>query len=95
MDVVADYMENARIIREGLQKAGYTVFGGINAPYIWLKVPHGDSWRFYDELLSRYHIIGTPGEGFGAAGEGYFRMTAFATRENTLEAMERIQKGSL
>ena len=95
MDVVSDYMENARIIREGLQKAGYTVFGGINAPYIWLKVPHGDSWRFYDELLSRYHIIGTPGEGFGAAGEGYFRMTAFATRENTLEAMERIQKGSL
>ena len=95
MDVVADYMENARIIREGLQKAGYTVFGGINAPYIWLKVPHGDSWRFYDELLSRHHIIGTPGEGFGAAGEGYFRMTAFATRENTLEAMERIQRGSL
>ena len=95
MDVVADYMENARIIREGLQKAGYTVFGGVNAPYIWLKVPHGDSWRFYDELLSNYHIIGTPGEGFGAAGEGYFRMTAFATRENTLEAMERIQKGSL
>ena len=95
MSVVADYMENARIIREGLQKAGYTVFGGVNAPYIWLKVPHGDSWRFYDELLSRHHIIGTPGEGFGAAGEGYFRMTAFATRENTLEAMRRIQKGSL
>ena len=95
MDVVADYMENARLIREGLQKAGYTVFGGVNAPYIWLKVPHGDSWRFYDELLSNYHIIGTPGEGFGAAGEGYFRMTAFATRENTIEAMRRIQKGSL
>ncbi|MCE5189329.1 MAG: LL-diaminopimelate aminotransferase [Eubacteriales bacterium] len=95
MGVVADYMENARIIREGLQKAGYTVFGGRNAPYIWLKVPHGDSWRFYDELLQHYHIIGTPGEGFGAAGEGYFRMTAFATRENTIEAMERIQKGSI
>ena len=95
MDVVADYMENARIIREGLQKAGYTVFGGINAPYIWLKVPHGDSWRFYDELLRNYHIIGTPGEGFGAAGEGFFRMTAFATRENTIKAMERIQKGSI
>ncbi|MEA4870764.1 MAG: LL-diaminopimelate aminotransferase [Christensenella sp.] len=95
MNVVADYMENARIIREGLQKAGYTVFGGINAPYIWLKVPHGDSWKFYDELLSRYHIIGTPGEGFGAAGEGFFRMTAFATRENTITAMERIQKGSI
>ena len=95
MDVVADYMENARIIREGLQKAGYKVFGGINAPYIWLKVPHGDSWRFYDELLKNYHIIGTPGEGFGAAGEGFFRMTAFATRENTIKAMERIQKGSV
>ena len=95
MGVVADYMENARIIREGLQKAGYTVFGGINAPYIWLKVPHGDSWKFYDELLSQYHIIGTPGEGFGASGEGYFRMTAFASRENTITAMERIQRGSL
>ncbi|NLI53020.1 MAG: LL-diaminopimelate aminotransferase [Clostridiales bacterium] len=93
LNVVADYMENARIIREGLQKAGYTVFGGVNAPYIWLKVPHGDSWRFFDELLKNYHIIGTPGEGFGAAGEGFFRMTAFATRENTIEAMERIQKG--
>lgn len=95
LGVVADYMENARIIRDGLQKAGYTVFGGVNAPYIWLKVPHGDSWKFYDELLSRCHIIGTPGEGFGAAGEGYFRMTAFATRENTIQAMERIQKGSV
>ena len=95
MNVVADYMENARIIREGLQQAGYKVFGGVNAPYIWLKVPHGDSWKFFDELLKNYHIIGTPGEGFGAAGEGYFRMTAFATRESTLEAMERIHKGSV
>lgn len=95
MNVVADYMENARIIREGLQKAGYKVFGGVNAPYIWLKVPHGDSWKFFDELLKHYHIIGTPGEGFGASGEGYFRMTAFATRESTLEAMERIHKGSV
>ena len=95
MDVVADYMENARIIREGLQKAGYKVFGGINAPYIWLKVPHGDSWKFYDELLTHYNIIGTPGEGFGAAGEGFFRMTAFATRESTIKAMERIKKGGV
>ncbi len=93
MNVVADYMENARIIRLSLQEAGYTVFGGVNAPYIWLKVPHGDSWRFFDELLKNYHIIGTPGEGFGAAGEGFFRMTAFASRENTIEAMERIKKG--
>lgn len=91
--VIADYMENARIIREGLQKAGYTVYGGVNAPYIWLRVPHGDSWRFYDELLAQHHIVGTPGAGFGRAGEGYFRMTAFSTRENTIRAMERITKG--
>ena len=89
-DVVAYYMENAKIIRESLQSAGYTVYGGMNAPYIWLKVPGGDSWAFYDELLDRYHIIGTPGAGFGKAGEGYFRMTAFATRENTIRAMKRI-----
>lgn len=88
--VIADYMENARIIRESLQSAGYTVYGGINAPYIWLKVPHGDSWRFYDELLAQHHIVGTPGAGFGKAGEGYFRMTAFASRQNTIRAMERI-----
>ncbi len=95
MDVVADYMENARIIREGLQSAGYTVYGGVNAPYIWLKVPNGDSWKFYDELLHQYNIIGTPGAGFGAAGEGYLRMTAFASRENTVKAMERIKKGGV
>lgn len=88
--VIADYMENARIIRESLQSAGYTVYGGVNAPYIWLKVPHGDSWRFYDELLAQHHIVGTPGAGFGKAGEGYFRMTAFASRQNTIRAMERI-----
>ena len=85
--------ENARIIRESLRAAGYTVYGGVNAPYIWLKVPHGDSWRFFDELLERHHIVATPGAGFGRAGEGYLRMTAFATRENTLRAMERIRKG--
>ena len=93
LGVVADYMENARIIRESLTKAGYTVYGGVNAPYIWLKVPGGDSWAFFDTLLTRYNVIGTPGAGFGAAGEGYLRMTAFATRENTLLAMERIMKG--
>ena len=92
-EVIAYYMENARIIRESLQKAGYTVYGGVNAPYIWLKVPGGDSWAFFDELLDRYHVIGTPGAGFGAAGEGYFRMTAFASRENTLLAMDRIVFG--
>lgn len=93
MSVVADYMENARIIRENLTKAGFTCYGGVNAPYIWLKVPGGDSWAFFDELLCKHHIVGTPGAGFGKAGEGYFRMTAFATRENTVRAMERILKG--
>lgn len=93
MSVVADYMENARIIRENLAKAGFTCYGGVNAPYIWLKVPGGDSWAFFDELLRKHHIVGTPGAGFGKAGEGYFRMTAFATRENTVRAMERILKG--
>lgn len=93
MSVVADYMENACIIRENLTKAGFTCYGGVNAPYIWLKVPGGDSWAFFDELLRKHHIVGTPGAGFGKAGEGYFRMTAFATRENTVRAMERILKG--
>ena len=93
MSVVADYMENARIIRENLTKAGFTCYGGVNAPYIWLKVPGGDSWAFFDELLRKHHIVGTPGAGFGKAGEGYFRRTAFATRENTVRAMERILKG--
>ena len=95
MDTVGYYMENARIIRSSLEKAGYTVYGGQNAPYVWIKVPNGDSWAFYDELLDRYHIIGTPGAGFGSAGEGYFRMTAFATRENTIRAMERISGGKV
>jgi LL-diaminopimelate aminotransferase len=93
MDTVDYYMENARIIRTSLEAAGYTVYGGQNAPYVWIKVPGGDSWAFYDELLDRCHIIGTPGAGFGKAGEGYFRMTAFATRENTIRAMQRIREG--
>lgn len=85
------YMENARIIREGLTKAGYTTYGGINAPYIWLKVPKGlTSWEFFDKLLEEKQIVGTPGVGFGPSGEGYFRLTAFGTRENTIKAMERI-----
>ncbi|MBR3129377.1 MAG: aminotransferase class I/II-fold pyridoxal phosphate-dependent enzyme, partial [Clostridia bacterium] len=79
--------------RTSLEAAGYTVYGGQNAPYVWIKVPGGDSWAFYDELLDRCHIIGTPGAGFGKAGEGYFRMTAFATRENTIRAMQRIREG--
>lgn len=85
------YLENARILREGLTKAGYAVVGGVNSPYIWLKTP-GDmtSWEFFDYLLDRYHIVGTPGSGFGPSGEGYFRLTAFNTRENTVRAIERL-----
>ena len=85
------YRENARIIREGLERAGYTVYGGINAPYIWLKVPDGvTSWEFFDKLLEEKNIVGTPGSGFGPSGEGYFRLTAFGSRESTIEAMERM-----
>jgi len=86
------YMENARIIREGLTKAGYEVFGGINAPYIWMKTPNKmGSWEFFDKLMKEANVIGTPGAGFGANGEGYFRLTAFGTRENTEKAIERIK----
>lgn len=85
------YMENARIIREGLNKAGFVTYGGVNAPYIWLKVPEGlTSWEFFDKLLKEKQIVGTPGVGFGPSGEGYFRLTAFGTRENTIKAMERM-----
>lgn len=86
------YMENARIIREGLQEAGYKIFGGVNAPYIWLKTPDNmGSWEFFDKLMKEAHVVGTPGAGFGANGEGYFRLTAFGTRENTVKAIERIK----
>ena len=89
---ISYYMENARIIREGLEKAGFTVFGGKNAPYIWLKVPEGlSSWEFFDKLLTEANVVGTPGVGFGPSGEGYFRLTAFGTKENTIEAMDRIK----
>lgn len=85
------YMENARIIREGIKKAGYKVFGGVNAPYIWLKTPDGmGSWDFFEKLMKVANVVGTPGAGFGANGEGYFRLTAFGSRENTLRAVERI-----
>lgn len=88
------YMENARIIREGLEGAGYKVFGGVNAPYIWLKTPGNmKSWDFFDKLMREVNVVGTPGAGFGAHGEGYFRLTAFATRANTEKAIERIKTG--
>ena len=87
------YMENAKLIKEGLEEAGYTTYGGINAPYIWLKVPDGiTSWEFFDKLLNEANVVGTPGVGFGPSGEGYFRLTAFGTKENTKEAIERIKK---
>ena len=90
---IAYYMNNAKIIREGLTNAGYTVFGGVNAPYIWLKTPDNmTSWEFFDYLLENLNIVGTPGSGFGPSGEGYFRLTAFGSLENTKEAMERIIK---
>ena len=87
------YMENARIIREGLEEIGIKYYGGINAPYVWLKVPNNmSSWEFFDILLEKVNIVGTPGSGFGPHGEGYFRLTAFGTKENTIKAMERIKR---
>ena len=89
---VAYYMNNAKVIREGLTALGYTVSGGVNAPYIWLKTPDQmTSWEFFDYLLEKIHVVGTPGSGFGPSGEGYFRLTAFGTYENTLAAIERFK----
>lgn len=89
--LVSFYMENARIIREQLTAAGLQVYGGVNAPYVWVKTPHGlSSWDFFDKLLHSCHVVGTPGSGFGAAGEGYFRISAFNSRANVVEAMERV-----
>lgn len=87
------YLENAKIIRKGLIDVGFTVYGGINAPYIWLKVPDKyTSWEFFDKLLYEVGVVGTPGSGFGPSGEGYFRLTAFGSKENTIEAIERIKE---
>lgn len=89
---IAYYMTNAKIILTGLQSAGIQAFGGVNAPYIWIKTPAGiDSWSFFDQLLNEVNIVGTPGAGFGPSGEGYFRLTSFGSRENTELAMERIK----
>src|SRR5947207_6527438 len=86
------YMENARIIREGLEAIGLTVYGAKNAPYIWVKTPAGlGSWDFFDTLLNDAHVVSTPGAGFGPAGEGYLRLTAFGQRAQTEEAVERIR----
>ncbi len=85
------YLENAQMIRQKLSEAGITVYGGVHAPYIWVKTPQGvSSWEFFDQLLHRCYVVGTPGSGFGAAGEGYFRISAFNSRANVVEAMSRI-----
>ncbi|MCI9138706.1 MAG: LL-diaminopimelate aminotransferase [Lachnospiraceae bacterium] len=90
---IANYMKNAAYISKGLKEAGYEVFGGINAPYIWMKTPDKmTSWEFFDYLLKEAGVVGTPGAGFGPSGEGYFRLTAFGSYENTVEAMDRIRK---
>ncbi|MCA9062060.1 MAG: LL-diaminopimelate aminotransferase [Planctomycetaceae bacterium] len=86
------YMENARLLREGLEAVGITVYGGVNAPYVWLKTPSGlSSWDFFDVLLQKGHLVGTPGSGFGAAGEGFFRLSAFNSRANVEEALHRFR----
>jgi LL-diaminopimelate aminotransferase len=92
-EIIDYYLENARIIRTGLQKAGLTVYGGINAPYLWLKTVNGmSSWDFFDKLLRECHVVGTPGSGFGPSGEGFFRLSAFGDRANIEEAVARISK---
>jgi len=89
--LISFYLENAKIIREKLTAAGLQVYGGINAPYVWVKTPNGlSSWDFFDKLLQTCNVVGTPGSGFGAAGEGYFRISAFNSRDNVEEAMKRI-----
>ena len=91
-EVIKYYMENAAIMRESFSALGYKVFGGINAPYVWIKTKNNTrSWDFFDTLLNDIQVVGTPGSGFGPAGEGYFRFSSFASRESVLEAMERVK----
>lgn len=91
-EVIHYTMNNARLIREGLQSAGFKVYGGVHAPYIWLKTPKGiNSWEFFDKLLNEAHVVGTPGAGFGPSGEGYFRLSAFGFVDQVKEALERIK----
>ena len=91
-DTIAYYQKNAKVIYEGLRDCGFTVYGAVNSPYIWLKTPDGmGSWEFFDLLLNELQVVGTPGEGFGPSGEGYFRLTAFGSAENTEKAVARIK----
>ncbi len=90
-DLIGFYMKNAKIMKNKLKTAGFTVYGGDNAPYIWIKVPDQmTSWDFFDYLLEKANVVGTPGSGFGLSGEGYFRLSAFNSREKVIDAMERI-----
>ncbi len=90
--IIDYYMENAKIIKEGLESIGIKCFGGTNAPYVWMKVPSNmTSWEFFDKLLNETHVVGTPGSGFGPSGEGYFRLSAFGHRENIIAAVESIK----
>lgn len=92
-ETIAYYLNNAKVIREGLAEAGFTVYGGVNAPYIWLKTPDGmTSWQFFDELINKAGVVGTPGSGFGPSGEGYFRLTSFGSLQNSVAAIERIKE---
>ena len=92
-NIIAYYMENARIMREKLNRIGFKVFGGINAPYVWVTPGNGmKSWDLFDKILYEAHVVGTPGSGFGPSGEGYFRFSAFASRENVQKAMQRLEK---
>ena len=87
------YMQNAATMRKSLEAAGLKVYGGINAPYLWLKTPNGiGSWRFFEQMLYEANVVGTPGVGFGPSGEGFLRLTAFGTHEDCEEAMRRIRK---
>jgi LL-diaminopimelate aminotransferase len=92
METVKYYLENARIIKKGFEEKGFTVFGGINAPFLWVKTPNGmNSWDFFDKILNEAHVVITPGSGFGPSGEGYFRVSAFGHRENIIKAVESVK----
>jgi len=91
-EIIDYYLENAKILRDSLLKLGFEVFGGVNAPYVWVKTKNNlSSWEFFDKLLNEANVVGTPGSGFGPAGEGYFRFSAFAERENVIKGISRIK----
>lgn len=95
-EIIAYYMENARIMRESLKKIGFKVYGGMNAPYVWITTGNGmKSWDLFDRILNEAYVVGTPGSGFGPSGEGYFRFSSFASRENVVEALKRLEKITL